>query len=309
MPPGKTDTGERCVLAGAVHARVLEEQMHHTAQPRPDARPNRDLLADFDESVLSDAMWLLDELSGSAVRLLFHIRGLESCARGLCCAKVRTLAERMGVSDRTVRRRFAELAGSGLVEKLRRRCRTAWRGLTELGRAVIAVVKSGGSLVVSAHLAAHKGVAEPSKNNSPRQGDLRSGAAAPSRSVDPREYKRPRIAACLSEGTWASLAGWLSTARSVSWARCKMAHRAFSGLVIAIHRSREWGAFNRTMCARGAPVSAESLVRLAVDDAVRCGRDFGTVETAVRYVSSVILACVAEKRMPGSNRPDRRVRA
>jgi len=86
-----------------------------------------------------------------------------------------------------------------------------------------------------------------------------------------------------------------------------MAHRAFSGLVVAVHRCREWSAFSRAMAARGRFVSAEDLVRLACDDAVARGRDFGTVETAVRYLSAVVLACVAERRLPGA-RPGRRRR-
>lgn len=263
-----------------------------------------DILVEYGESVVADACDVLEGVSGPAVRMLFRVSGLESCQRGVCCAKVRTLAARDGCSDRTVRRRLAELAAVGLVVKHRRCCRTAWRGLTPLGRAVVEVVKMGGSLAVSAHLSAHKGVADQRRDNSPCGSRSLSVSACPvPGSVDPLCYNRPRVAARLSDATWASVAAWLGTARSVSWARCKMAHKAFAGAVMAVHRCREWAAFNRAMCSRGAPVSAECLIRLAVDDAMRCNRDFGTVETAMAYVSRVVLACVHERRLPGESGP------
>jgi len=256
-------------------------------------------LTSFDPNTLRQAADLTDELSCSAVRLLFHVAGLESCARGVCCAKGRTLAARMGLSDRTVRRRFSELVDAGVCLRVRRRCRTSWRGLTDLGRAVLTVLRAGGPLAVAAHLSAHKGEAQPKVHNSPSGSVVHEGLADPGPSVDPARYRRPRVAGCLSEPTWAALASWMRSARSVSWARCKMAHRAFSGLVRAVHRSSEWAAFGRAMAAKGRFVSAEDLLRLAVLDAAGRGRDFGTVETAVRYVSAVLVGCVGERRLPG----------
>lgn len=247
---------------------------------------------------------LLQDLSGSAVRLLFHVSGLENCSRGVCCAKARTLAERMGCSDRTIRRRWAELRMVGAVEKFCRRSRYATRGLTPLGRAIVDVIKAGGELAVSALLSAHKGEAEFDKNYVPcGRVTSQSIDANPTPSqVDPTKYRSKRMAGRLSEPAWSSIAAWLTTARSVSWARCKTAHRAFAGLVMAVHRSRDWRAYLRTVYPRHGFLSPDDLIRLAVDDAMRCKKDFGTVETATKYISAVVLACVTERRIPGERR-------
>ena len=263
--------------------------------PQPVAPVNLD---DHNIGDIEAAFDLIDTLSGTAVSLLFRVSGLESCRRGVCCAKVRTLAGRMKCSERTVRRRFAELADAGLVEKVRRRCRTAWRGLTELGRLVLAVLRAGGPVVVAAHLAAHKGEAECARDNTPQGAPSIEGERIPRR-VDPTQYTIPRAANVLSERAWAAVAGWLGTARTVSWARCRIAHRAFSGLVVAIHRSADWRWFNGAMSHRGTLVSADELVALAIEDAHRRGKDFGTVETAQGYIMRVVLACVRERRLPG----------
>lgn len=247
---------------------------------------------------------ILDDLGTSHLRVLgrvaFRCRG----ARGVCREKVAGLSEWLGVSDRQVRRIFARLEELGLVSKVDRRRRWSDRCVTEVGLAVLRAASDGagsarsgsGSGQRSGQRSGHKGEAVEPGLLSPEAASP-VGACGP---CDPARYRPRRGARVLSEAGWAAVAGWLGSARSVSWARCKVAHRAFEGVILAVHRSREWSGFARSMAARGACVSAEDLVVRAVLDAVRCGRDFGTVETAVGYVAAVVRACVAERRLPGA---------
>ena len=262
-------------------------------------------LADHPDTLLVEAATVLDDLTPRAVSLLRRVAGYESCPKAVCCAKAKTLAKRMGCSDRTIRRRFAELAEFGLIEKVRRRMRSSWRMLTDLGRAVLAVLKAGGAQAVADHLArgdgggvsaqvsAHKGESETSLNK-PRNPASRGA-------TDPAEYRVPR-GSVLGVRAWEAVAAWLRTARSVSWSRCKMAHGAFCRLVGALQRCSEWRGYAAAMFRRGIRVSPESLVALAVGDAMKRGRDFGVVETATKYIGAVLLACVREQRLPGERK-------
>lgn len=241
------------------------------------------------------AFGALGEENQGAIALLRLVSRLQSCRSGVCCMKVVKLAARLGCCERTVRNRFTVLKSLGLAEKLSRRCRVSLRRATPLGLAVLRLVDGGRSISggVAGHVAAHKldkkRITKPS---------LVVGSAGPAR-CDPRKYQIPRKACALSQRAWGSLSRWLLTARSCSWARCKVAHNAAYGVVAAIHQSRDWRSYARSMAGRGRMLSAEDLVRLAIDDALRRGVTFVTVESAMRYVGSVCLACIKRRGLPG----------
>jgi len=260
----------------------------------------------------------LDPTDQGAIELLFLLDAFSRGLKGVCCAKARTLGERLGCSDRSIRRRFAKLVELGLAAKVRRKCRSSWRETTALGRSVLKVLNEGGPLVVSTridaesrrqealvsgHASAHKGKLEPRSNLPKAKRLLRKAACpGPTEPCEPKAYQVPRAAGRLSERTWATIAEWMKTARSVSWARCKITHRVFSGVVFAVWRSAEFSAWHRAMVRDGRVFSAEDLVRMAIEDANRKGRDFGTVETALKLISKIVFACVEERRLPGKRR-------
>lgn len=253
----------------------------------------------------------LEPTDQGAVHLLFLIDAYATGLKAICCAKSKTLAEKLGCSDRSVRRRWARLVELGLVCKVRRRCRSSWRDLTELGREVLDVMRAGGPLAVvreasgsSAHASAHKGEQE-SADHKPRARRQKREAAVPG-ACDPAAYTLPRAAARLTTATWGAVAGWLGSARSVTFARCRMAHRVFAGMVHAVWRCREYDGWMRAMAGRGLTLSADDLVRLAIEDAARRGRDFGTVETANALIGRIVLDCITERRLPGERRIQRR---
>lgn len=253
---------------------------------------------------------ILDEIGQTACRVLILMGGYEMGSRGECRAKVRTIAAKIDRSERTVRRCMATLRDAGLWERTTKRIRWSGRVLTNLGRLVAALARGERFRItptppksppMAAHMAAHKGDADQTPKNKEKS-HLRIRSAAPRESIDPGAYQRPRVANRLAPATWADLADWMRTARSVSWARCKIAHRSFSGLALALGKSREWVRYERRVRARvggGVQIHPEQIVRAAIRDAVKSGASFGTVESAVAYISAIITACVSEDRLPG----------
>jgi len=262
----------------------------------------------FTTNQMRDANAALDDISARAGKLLLLISGYERGYRGHCCAKARTMAEKLRCSQRTVERCLKLLLDHGLIMPLKRRMRWVSRQLTELGTLAVAMMRKAPFHIMADHLADHKGNAEPTpkKIREPLMlngHEVIFGAGSASPKVNPAEYNF-KASGFMTKKTWDSLTKWMMLDGPQSYARCKIAHRTFRGLVVAIHKSREWGPYSRTIARRdNRLISADHLVMLAIQDAIRLKSRFGTVESAFAYMRSILLKCVEERRLPGEYRP------
>ena len=67
------------------------------------------------------AAWLLTEVQGSRRNVLYALAGHHNDETDLCCPLIDTLAERAGVSARTVDTCIAELERDGFIKRIERR--------------------------------------------------------------------------------------------------------------------------------------------------------------------------------------------
>lgn len=256
------------------------------------------------------ALDILDRLGPTTRSVLLLLHGYEQGARGECRAKVGTMAEKVGVGERAVRRALAALRDAGLWIRTEKRIRWSGRSLTALGRLVARAMLFEGNAIPTAsqsttesggvaghaspHASAHKREqGKHERSTSPSKADHRSDPADPPSTCDPRRYRRPGRGYGVSSGTWDAIAAWMDQG-PCSWARCKMAYRAFARIRLAVNRSGEWKRYARLV----GVWDADELIRLAVLSAVRSGADFGSVESASRYVGAVVMSCVRDHRRP-----------
>lgn len=256
-------------------------------------------------------------MTASSLRVLRRVHRRCGASLGHCREKAEHIAEGCHISPRQCRRILGRLEDLGLIATTRRRMRWRERAITDLGLVVLGerscersrtknphptpVGADSGSFTrtpappvsgqMSAHMSAHnRSYGEPRVNLS--AGSIRSaGSAGP---CLPHRYRLPKAALSLRPEVWEAVADWLGTARSVSWARCKIAHRAIAGLVAALRR---WGGF-WAWADRASCESPDRLVLEAIRSAMRSGRDFGTVETATALIRGIVQECVADGRMP-----------
>jgi DNA-binding transcriptional ArsR family regulator len=256
----------------------------------------------INHALLTEAEEIIDRIGETPARVLLQLHGYEQGSRGECRAKVRTIAAKLEREERTVRRALARLRDAGLWERSERRMRWSGRVLTNLGRVCAALLLGTRFTVspppVSGHVSPHNGEADPPTGEL-QNSDCDSGVSA-NPPIDPRAYQRPRVAQRLSGRTWDALASWMADTTSCSWARCKIAHRTFAGMVMALGRSKEWRAYERTIRGGGDwPVNPEWVVLAAIEDARRAQAVFGTVESAAAYIGAIVQSCVRERRLPG----------
>lgn len=270
---------------------------------------------------LHRAYRIIDRLSGTSRAVLMKMWGYEQGMWGQCRAKNKTLADQVGRRPRTVQTALKALRESGLWDQVDKRMRFSARRLTDLGRLVCRILRgdqieavpmdeqisiSGdtGAASGAPDGAAHKRRGGAEHTPKKKEGDdLGDGSADPKRGaidrVDPHTYQRPRRAGSLTAGTWAVLADWMGTADTRTYARCRIAHRGFSGIVQALGKSREWGRYERAVRGDGLiSVHPEQVVRGAIISARRSGARFGTVESAMSYITAIITCCVRDRRVP-----------
>lgn len=268
------------------------------------ATPTQPVYATISELELAHE--ILDRISTTAARALLVLYGYENGSRGHCRAKVATIAGKLEKSERTVQRALRALRELGLWDRLERRMRWSSRILTDLGRLVASILLGrepeivADAPIVSGQVSPHNGEADPTPEEIPESSSPK--ARAPMGIVNPLEYA-PRVGGSLHPSTWRELGGWMqSTGAATSFARCKIAHRAFSSFANGLAETREFRVFHRLRGSK-RPFSAEYLVALAIQDARRSGADFGTVESALAYVGAIVTECVAQKRFPRNSLP------
>ena len=273
---------------------------------------------------IDQAYTRLDRLSPTAARLLMLMCGYEKGRWGECRAKASTLAEKMGCSLRTIRRALKALRDAGMWERVDRRMRWSARVLTDLGRLACRIIlgekfhltkhthaspisdpggTADGTPCGTAQQREGKADLTPREEKSRNRSDVMSANPKIPDRIDPAGYQRPRQRGRLTASTWADLAAWMNTADSVSYARCRIAHRAFSGVVAALGASREWRWYEptvryRLMGSDAVPAHPEQVVQRAIASARRSGARFGTVESAVAYIAGIMRSCVRERRLP-----------
>lgn len=260
----------------------------------------------INQRTLTEAEAIIDRLGPTTAHLLTILHGYEQGSRGECRAKVSTLAAKIKRKERTVRRCMAALRRAGLWKRTERRMRWSGRVLTDLGRLCASLILGVRYTIaeptpppMSGHMSGRNGEADPPKGELLKKGDSHGDRSAGPQ-IDPRGYQRPRAARSLSGRTWEVLAGWMSDTAPCSWARCKIAHRVFANLVVALGRSREWPRYERLIRGRRQfPVLPEEVVYEAIVDARRARARFGSVESSSAYIAAILESCVRDGRRPG----------
>ena len=259
--------------------------------------------------LMQAAELVLDTIGPAQGRALLVLAGYEQGSRGECRAKVQTIGQRLGVSERQARRHLSALRAAGLWERVSKRMRWSGRVLTDLGRLCVELLLGRVPRVRlraeqtrtgtdgSGQVSGHNGEAD----HTPREIPGVSYAVVPKR-PDPAsatEYKPPRGGGSLNPATWNQLALWMDAhGKRVSWARCKIAHRTFARLAIGLHRTREFRRFHRIKgCVR--PFSPEYLVARAIQEARLSGAKFHTVEAGLAFVGAIVQRCLVHNTWPG----------